>query len=123
MIFVVLNTSFARTYRGDDPTPWICVMPSRHHVLLLSLHLFFISISSIERAIFFAEGLIWTRTRKHTSGHFVYLAITFKAVFISLDRLWKASLCHVNCISGLTLFLDTSSVDLRRCVRSTSFTT
>lgn len=41
----------------------------------------------------------------------------------SSDRPWKASLCRVSCISGLTLFSATSSEARRRCVPSTSFTT
>lgn len=41
----------------------------------------------------------------------------------SSDRPWKASLCRVSCISGLTLFLATSSEALKRRVPSTSFTT
>lgn len=41
----------------------------------------------------------------------------------SSDRPWKASLCRVSCISGLTLFLATSSEALKRRVPSTSSTT
>lgn len=55
---------------------------------------------------------------------FVFLGCLSPLIALcSSDRPWKASLCHVSCISGLTLFSATSSEGQKQRVPSTYFTT
>lgn len=55
--------------------------------------------------------------------HVLLVSLSPPLALQSSDRPWKASLCRVSCISGLTLFLATSSEALKRRVPSTSSTT